>query len=70
MIARDPWNLQIIPYPGTESAVEKQMPPVFKSDLMAKNAIMIISNMPVPPDKHIFCVDSILQHQPSKELMF
>jgi hypothetical protein len=70
MISRYPWNLQVIPYHGTECAIKKQMSPIFKSDLMTKDAIMVISNMPVSPDKHIFCVDSILQHQPSKELMF
>jgi hypothetical protein len=26
---RDPWNLQIIPYASTESAIEEQMPPIF-----------------------------------------
>jgi hypothetical protein len=50
MISRYPWNLQIIPYLGTECAVKKQMSPIFKSDLMTKDAIMVISNMPVSPD--------------------
>jgi hypothetical protein len=70
MITKELGHLQIIPYPGTESAIEKQMPLVFKSELMAQHAIMIVSYMSVPSKEHIFCVDPVLHNQPSKELVF
>jgi hypothetical protein len=60
-VSRDPWNLQVIPNTCAEIAVEEQMSPVSNYSFLTKNAIMVLSNLPVPSQKHVFRVDSVMK---------
>jgi hypothetical protein len=57
----NPRNLQIIPDSSAEIVVEEQMPPIFKHSFMTENAIMVLSNIPVPPQEHVLHIDSFMK---------
>jgi hypothetical protein len=37
---------------------------------MTENTAMIVSNSPISPQEHIFCIDSVMMNQPGKKSMF
>jgi hypothetical protein len=67
--SRNPRNLQVIPNTCAKLAVEEQMSLVFNYSFLTKNAIMVLSNILVPSQKHVFSVDYVMKDKPSKEFV-
>jgi hypothetical protein len=61
-ISRIPWDLWIVPHSSTENTIEKEVSLVFKEIAVTENAAVIICDMPVAPQKHVFHVDPIMQN--------
>jgi hypothetical protein len=56
---RLPFNLKIIPNPCTEITLKKQMHPILSGMCWAEHTKGIIGNIPMPPSKHIPCIEPI-----------
>jgi hypothetical protein len=60
MIYRDLRNLKIVPSSSTEGTIGEQLSLVLEGSSMTKDAIIIISDMPMPSQKHILCIDPVM----------
>jgi hypothetical protein len=60
MIYRDPRNLKTVPNSSSEGTIEEQLSSVLEGSSMTKDAIIIISDMPMPSHKHILCIDPVM----------
>jgi hypothetical protein len=47
---------------STENTIEKEVSPVFKEIAVTENTAVIIYDMPMTPQKHVFHVDPVMQN--------